>query len=74
MFLHTQGSDILGIKSLVKFVVSRLALFIVNKNQNFPFFRTYYQQGLRGTSQGERGRERDREREIGGELERERER
>ena len=41
LFLHTHGSDILDLKISGKVAVSRLALFIVNKNETFPFFHTY---------------------------------
>ena len=35
---HAHGFDKLDMKSLVNFATSRLELFIVIKNKNFPFF------------------------------------
>ena len=57
-------SNILDIKTLVKFVANRLDPFIVIKKQKlYPFFRTYWHQGLRGTLQ-------DLAKKIGGEARR----
>ena len=51
MIVSMHMVDTLDIKSLVKFTVGRLFLFIVNKNKNFRlFFSTLISnKGLRGT-------------------------
>ena len=49
-FLHVHGSDILDMKSPVKFSADRLDPFVVlKKTKNFPFSALISSKGLRGT-------------------------
>ena len=56
VFFHAHGSDILDMKSLVKFSANKLDPFVSLKNENFPFSALISNKGLRGTLHRERSK------------------